>query len=166
MKKIELTQGKWALVDDNDFESLNKYKWCATKYKTSDSWYAIRSIYSKKSDGGDGSHGNVRMHHQIIGKKRNYIVDHADGNGLNNQRKNLRFATKSTNGMNRKVQKNTKSQLKGVYIFTSYNRKKKYYSRIYTGEKDVFLGYFFTPQEAHEAYIEAAKKYHKEFAKW
>ena len=84
MKEIQLTHGKFALVDDADYISLSKFKWYVRKRKTT--MYAERSIYSPES------RSSIYMHQQIMGAKDGMINDHRGGNGLNNQRDNLRFS--------------------------------------------------------------------------
>lgn len=111
MKEIKLSQicknnGKYvALVDDEDYEALNSFRWCA--YKHGNTFYAARSIMS------NGKKSTIRMHQMIL---RGTGIDHIDGNGLNNQKSNLRFCTKSENAMNMRKHKNTTSIYKGVYF--------------------------------------------------
>lgn len=92
MKRILLTQGKYALVDDADFEYLNQWKWCAHK---------IGSIYYVKR----GHNWNKKkkcwneilsMHRVILGlsKGDGICTDHINGNGLDNRHCNLRACTK------------------------------------------------------------------------
>lgn len=83
MKKIELSQGKFALVDDEDFEWLSQYKWYFHK------GYARRSYRFAKT----GKQRGVFMHRDILKLSKKYHTDHIDGNGLNNQRSNLRACT-------------------------------------------------------------------------
>lgn len=153
MKKIKLTQGKIALVDDADFEELNKYKWFAHKDKKT--FYAHRNF--KKSN---GKQSMKIMHRIILGEPKSF-VDHKDGDGLNNQRHNLRFCNHSSNGMNRGKNINNKSGFKGV----SWDKKIcKWQTQIFFNGKAKHLGYFINNLEAYKTYCEAAKKYHKEFA--
>src|SRR5690348_11276017 len=100
MKKIKLTQGKYALVDDADFEYLNQWKWQAKK--CSDTlFYAHRTQrYGLRSE---NKKHHFKMHKLILKSPKGFEIDHEDGNGLNNQRKNLRICTHSQNGMNKKL---------------------------------------------------------------
>lgn len=153
MKKIPLTQGKYALVDDESFEYLSQWKWFAEKIGRT--WYASRGLYDpiKKR------HGKMlRMHRVIMKNPIKKLVDHKDRNGLNNQRCNLRVCTKSTNAMNYERIK-SKTGYRGVCM-----TKNKWSSGIKVNYKRINLGVFLTPELAALAYNKAAIKYHKEFA--
>ena len=85
MKKIELTQGKVALVDDCDYERLNRYKWHTFKHLNL--FYAARN-----SPRINGKKHMIQMHYEIIGKPpKGFVTDHIDGDGLINLRSNFRF---------------------------------------------------------------------------
>src|SRR3990167_2869647 len=105
MKQIPLTQNKFALVDDADFEELSKYRWYTRKCRNT--FYAARHVRTKEGT-------IIYMHAFLIGTLEGMHTDHIDGNSLNNQRKNLRMCTTAENGMNRGKQKNNKSGYKGV----------------------------------------------------
>lgn len=156
MKTIQLTQGKIAFVDDEDFENLSQFKWCA--FRRRDTFYAMRGMWL-----GGGKQKTILMHRVLLGLKSNQKVDHEDGNGLNNQRYNLRVATTSQNGMNRGKQRNNKSGFKGVTYFA---RTGKWVAHIRVDRKSQNLGYFFTPEEAHAAYCAAALELHGDFARF
>ena len=91
-KEIKLTQNKVTVVDDADFEELNKYKWCAMKTHTG-KWVAARAqpITNK----------TILMHRQIMRAPSSKQVDHRDGDSLNNQRENLRLCTHAQNCLNK-----------------------------------------------------------------
>lgn len=91
-------------------------------------------------------------------------VDHIDGNPANNAIDNLRLATSSQQKMNRGVQSNNRSGLKGAYYHAAHHGK-KWRSQIKVGKRLIFLGYFHTAEEAHEAYSAAAKEHHGQFAR-
>lgn len=155
MKEIKLTQGKIALIDDEDFEELSRYKWCAKKNRKT--FYAIRGI--KKTN---GKWTTLYMHRFILRESNSLVItDHKDENGLNNQKYNLRPCTASKNKMNRGKQANNTSGFKGV---SWHKRMKKWKAEIEAKGKIFFLGLFLTPEEAYKAYCEAAQKHHKEFA--
>ena len=157
MKKIKLTQGKFALVDDQDYEFLMQWKWYAEKYYNK-LFYAHR--HSNKIN-----YIIIQMH-RVIAERMNLDVeskkvDHVDRNGLNNQRNNLRISTNSQSQMNQGIRKDNTSGYKGV----SWNRRlKKWHSQICYRHKRIHLGYFDDKEDAARAYNEAAIKYHKEFA--
>jgi hypothetical protein len=150
MKKIKLTQGKFALVDDDDFDYLNQWKWYA--HKNGYVFYAGRALGGK----------SIKMHRTILNNPVGMEVDHRNGNGLDNQRKNLRVATRTQNHANVAKLKNNTSGFKGV----SYNKaSKKFHAYIRTGGKNSkTIGYFETAEEASFAYKKAAVEIFGEFA--
>lgn len=155
MKQIELSQGKFALVDDEDYEELNKWKWYAAKHRN--------TFYAQRTDRTNGKK-TVKMHRFILGiTDINILTDHADGDGLNNQRNNIRKATGSQNMWNRRPNKNSTSKYIGV-SFDKDKRRKKWKAMIAVNNKSICLGRFFTEEEAHEAYKQKAIELHGEFA--
>lgn len=100
MKRIQLTQGKFALVDDADFEWLNQWLWHVADKDKDNSCYAIRHLGRTK----------IGMHRVIMQAPKNRQVDHRDGNGLNNCRNNLRMCTHSENLQNQRMQKGRASR--------------------------------------------------------
>lgn len=160
-KQIPLTQGKFTLVDEEDFEYLNQWKWYPKKH--GNTFYAIRNGYSKKREGGDGSYSVKLIHTLILPPKTGVIIDHIDGNGLNNSRSNLRYATHQQNVQNKTKRKNSLTGYKGVIFIKHRN---KFEARIFHNKKSVFLGQYDTAQEASEAYKKAAIEFFGEFAKW
>lgn len=158
MKYIKLTKGKYTKVDDEDYEELNQYKWCYDSVHG----YAVRNGYPNKS--------LIKMHRQIMNEPESKEVDHKDLDKLNNQKHNLRLATRAQNGFNKKAPKNNTSGFKGVhYHNTGWRLSRPWRARIAIttkdGRKDIHLGFFPTPQEAAKAWNKAALKYHGEFAR-
>lgn len=150
-KEIRLTQNMVSIVDYEDYIKLSKYKWC------------FGGGYARRVVGSRGKLKNVFMHREILGAKRGELVDHIDGNKLNNQKANLRLCTRIENQRNRGISKMNTSGYKGV----SYckDTKKNWRSIICVGDGDqVILGYYSTKEEAAFAYDKAAKIYHGEFA--
>jgi hypothetical protein len=150
MKKIKLTQGKFALVDDEDFEFLSQWKWCAQRGVNT--FYAIRS--SRKPD---GKRTTIKMHQvlaKLMGFKR--IADHIDENGLNNQRHNLQDLTTKQNGEKARLSKANTSGHKGVHW---YKQTSKWQVQIVHNGKKKHLGYFNKLKDAIAARKDAERKY-------
>lgn len=145
MKEIKLSQGLVALVDDEDFEWLNQWKWCAKQsYNT---FYAERRLSAV-----NGKRELIKLHHVIIGKPpKGFETDHENGNGLDNQRQNLRFVTNRQNQQNRTHQ-NSSSQYPGVGWT---ERDQRWRARIVINGKEKGLGYFRSEVKAFAAYCNA-----------
>lgn len=155
MKQIPLTRGQFALVDDEDFDGLSKFKWHLRTVKDSDRMYAYRF----DGDGGNGNKRPVAMHRQILSEtRRNIDVDHEDRNGLNNQRSNLRLSTRSQNNANAAIPKDNKSGYKGVSFDKTRNLWK-------AGLASKNLGRFETKEDAARAYNKAAFDQFGKFAR-
>lgn len=155
MREIKLTQGKVALVDDCDFEELNKFKWHA--YQCGKNFYAGRGIWV------DGKTYSIKMHRQILGLTTSKIhCDHINGNGLDNRRCNLRKCTHAENQRNVGINRLNKTGFKGV---SWHSRDKRFEAKIRIEGVKKHIGYFVSVSDAARAYDEAAKKYHGEFAK-
>ncbi len=155
MKQIPLSQGLFALVDDEDFEELNKYKWCA--YKSKNTFYALRNSLYKDNK----KRHIIQMHRVILGLNDLEIkCDHIDHNGLNNQKYNLRPSTNAENCKNQKARNGT-SKYKGVCWCKKRN---KWRANIRVNDKQVYIGHFNNEIDAAKSYDEMAKLHYKEFA--
>lgn len=155
-RRIPLTQGKYAIVDSDDYYHLAKYKWHAAR--RDGRFYAIRAVRT-----GNGKKRHIPMHRQVLKVAEGLLIDHINRNGLDNRRANLRPATPAQNVLNRtKFKKRTYgSKYKGV----TYNRTKDLYqAQIQLNRKYIFLGFFQDEVRAAKAYDLAAKKYHGDFA--
>lgn len=152
MKKINLTQGLVALVDDEDYEKLSAVNWCAANQRTH--WYAVRGV------GPRGKQRTVYMHRVIMRPPKSMTIDHIDGDGLNNTRANLRIATVAENSRNKRKSNGKSSRYKGV-TFTGRSW------RVVIQRDGIVtpLGIFSTEIEAALAYDAAAAKLHGAFAK-
>jgi hypothetical protein len=154
MKKIKLTRGKYALVDDEDFPELNKYKWCCVKSHRV--YYAVRRITIKIKVS-----KIIFMHRVIMHCPKNKEVDHEDNNGLNCQKYNLRICNNKQNRLNSRMRRDNKSGYKGVgFHYGKYIR-----ARIQVKGKEINLGYFPDVISAARAYDEMAIKHHGKFAR-
>jgi len=152
-KTIELTQGKVALVSDNKYEYLNRWKWCAVFKRGK--WRAMRKQWFPTIK-------TIYMHRAIMNiTDPKILIDHKDGNGLNNCKSNLRIVTTAQNSMNAKKAANKSSIYKGVCF---HKREKKWYAYIRKNYKLISLGYFNEEIEAAKAYNEKAKELFGEFA--
>jgi hypothetical protein len=152
MKEITLTQGKIALVDDEDFKYLNQLKWHTVKVG--------KRHYAANSKRINNIITRTFMHRLIKNTSQLLQVDHIDHNGLNNQKSNLRNCTFQQNQMNKQTKNAT--GYKGVY-----KHKNLYISQITppnNNRRSIHLGYFKTKELAALAYNKAAIKYHGEFA--
>ena len=154
MKLIPLTRGLFAKVDDADFDWLNQWKWHAVKCR--DRFYAVRT----SSSAGGQKPKPIRMHCELcVGA---FQVDHKDLDSLNNQRDNLRPATRTANQGNTKKRKDNGSGFKGV---SWHKRVGAWQAQIGIRGCRTSLGYFQNPQEAALAYDAAAKEIFGEFAR-
>lgn len=145
---------KYAMIDAEDFEKINQYRWRAQKI--GNVFYATTSIQK------EGKRNFLYMHRLIFDNKF-FRIDHENQNGLNNCRYNLRPCTGSQNGINRGKNKNNTSGYKGVTYVKG--RKKPWLAQIKFDRENVFIGYFATAIEAAIAYDEKAKELFGEFAK-
>lgn len=151
-KKLPLTQGQFALIDTEDFDRLNQYKWHA--YKDGKTYYARHTFFI------DGKWKNISLHRFILNAPKNKQVDHINFNGLDNRKENLRIVTNAQNKQNRLVQRNNKLGLKGVH-----RQENRYIPIIGSGGKGIYLGCYKTAEKAAEAYDKAALRLHGNFAR-
>lgn len=155
MKEIKLTQGVVALVDDSDFEELNKYRWRTDKRKNNT--YARRSVWDKEKK----TNGVEYMHNRILQTPVGMHSDHMNHNGLDNRRSNLRVCTAQENNRNRLKQDKNTSGYKGVSWDKDYS---KWRAQIKAKSKVVNLGRFACKKEAARVYDRAAVESFGEFA--
>lgn len=153
MKKIKLTQGKYALIDDEEYEKVKNFSWYAAKMRNGR--YYVQC--SKNS-----SHKALKLHRVIMNCNNSKIkIDHINRNPLDNRKNNLRFCTNSQNGQNVNKSKRNTSGFKGVYFRSDRNKWRSY---ITVDKKIIYLGLFNSKKEASIAYNNATLKYHKEFS--
>lgn len=153
-REIPLTRGKIAIIDDEDYPLVSKYKWHAWHYQKGNSpWYAIHSVNHKVQ---------IKMHRLILGLKKGEFCDHINGDGLDNHRCNLRIVTHHQNMMNQKKPSGGTSKYKGVHRRKDVNR---WASSINFNGKCYYLGHFIDEVEAAKAYDKKAKELFGEYAK-
>lgn len=152
MKTIPLTQGRFTIVDDEDYSWLNDLKWQVCK--APDTFYAVHASRI------GGRTSMIYMHVMILGRKG---VDHRDGNGLNNSRTNLRQCSPSQNKANARLYRNNSSGFKGV-SWCAQSGKWSAHIRPFN-HKLKHLGYFDSRIEAAKAYDSAALEHFGEFAR-
>lgn len=146
MKEIKLTKNYVAIVDDEDYEYLNQWKWYV--YIDKIYRYAIRTDYKTRK--------RIKMHRVILNAPSNLFVDHIDHDGLNNQRNNIRLCTNTQNQWNMRGRRNG---LKGVSV-----EKYCFRAAIKYQNKTIHLGSFKTEIEAAKAYDKKAKELFGEFS--
>ena len=152
MKRIELTQDKFALVDDSDYLYLNQFNWS----------FATRGAAQRRFfNAQEKKHTIMYMHREIMSAPKGVHVDHINGNSLDNRRNNLRLCSNAENSRNRKKSRGKYSQYKGVTLVHG----KYWASQITFNYKNYSLGYFPDEISAAIAYDQAALKYFKEYAK-
>jgi len=155
-RKIPLTQGQVAIVDADDYARLSKNKWYAGGRRYA--YYAVRDYVCKRTK----ERVTVHMHRVILPVSAGLVVEHINGNGIDNRKANLRPATPAQNSRNRRrLAKNKTSRYRGVC--RSKGRRLWLAVIIYNG-RQIRHGSFADERDAAFAYDAAAKKYHKEFA--
>lgn len=146
MIKIKLTQGLFASIDDDDLEIVSPHKWCS--HRIGRTVYAMTNLKLPS-----GKKIILHMHRKIMKPPSDLVVDHIDGNGLNNVRSNLRICTRGENAGRQKPQIGTTSRFKGV---SWYKSRSKWQAYINIKGKKIGLGYFYSEEVAAVAYNEAA----------
>lgn len=142
MKLIPLTQGKFAIVDDSDFETLSKFKWHALKVKNG--YYAARTTHTL-----EGKRILLLMHASIASTPPGMQTLHLNGNGLDNRHTNLRVGTRTENGRgHRKRQSNNTSGFRGVYWDKALQ---KWRAKIKHDGQKYHIGYYNDLREAAQA---------------
>lgn len=152
MKKIILTKGAYTLVDDEDFEYLNQWKWYL-----SSKGYAMRGTHVGSSKDGSRKTIHLRMHRIINNTPEGLQTDHINRDKLDNRKENLRSVTNRQNQLNRSVQKNNTSGHNGVYW---HKLNRKWVAFIKTNEKVKYIASFENIEDAIKAREEAEKIYH------
>jgi hypothetical protein len=154
---IPLTKGYVAVVDECDDDLADLFWSALVKTNTV---YGKRVINQKPFK---GTYLHRMVLERVLGRplEKGEVVDHLDGDGLNNRRSNLRAVTPQQNTRNKRVNRSSKSGLKGA-AWNSYTGK--WVATIRAENRRIFLGYYDTPEQAHQAYVDAAIRYFGEYA--
>jgi hypothetical protein len=147
---IWLTQGKFAIVDNDDYEWLSQWEWC------------FHINYARRTDKSSGRQKTVSMHSIISKTPLGKFTDHINGNGTDNRKYNLRICSSAENARNLPVNRRSTSGYKGV---TWNKRTKNWRARIVFDGKEIYLGTYQNVIDAAEAYNRAALRLHGEFAR-
>jgi hypothetical protein len=151
-RRIPLTRGKYAIVDPEDYERLNKVKW-HTGGKEG-------IFYARQTKGINGKQVTTLMHREVVSVPNDMVVDHINHNGLDNRKANLRPATVAQNTWNRYTKKDS-NRFRGANWDPT---TKKWLARLTLNGSRITIGYFDNEIEAAKAYDEAAKRLRGEFA--
>jgi len=147
------------LIDDEDFDLVNKYNWHLSYYKKIKNFYALANVWHV----GKGAGNPIRMHRLIMGNPKGFVIDHINHNTLDNRKENLRACTFQGNSQNMsKPSHGLSSIYKGV---SKVKNSEKFESYIHLNNKKINLGQFTDELEAAKVYNDAALLYHGEFAK-
>jgi hypothetical protein len=147
MKQIRLKEAVYALVDDDDFDRVNQYRWYVG-YKG----YVLGLIGGKW----------IRLHRFIMQPSEGMVVDHINHDKFDNRRSNLRVCTTTQNSQNaRKSTSRRTSRFKGV---SRWEKRRKFRAMIQVDGKAITLGFFEKEEDAARAYNEAAAAHYGDFA--
>jgi hypothetical protein len=159
MRELVLSNGLITLVDEEDFYWLNQWRWHALVIKNKT--YAIRS----RKNNHLGLSSRAYLHRIIMRiEDPNIIIDHKDGDCLNNQKLNLRCCSKAENNRNTSSHKDSVSSYLGVTFNTEKHREKRWQAQLQHDGKRILSKRFLTEEEAAKAYDSCAKKTFGEFA--
>lgn len=152
---IELSSGDVAIIDADKIDVISDIKWYRlpgdrTNYAVSNKRLEDRTVVM------------LYLHRVLTDCPDDMVVDHINGDGLDNRMCNLRVVTVAENNLNSRVRSDSQTGIKGAYYD---KRKGSYYSRITINGKDIYLGTFKTAKEAAEAYAEASRKYHGKYGR-
>jgi hypothetical protein len=150
---VVLSQGRLAIVDSEDAALVGQYIWSAVKRERG-RFYAVTSCKN------GGKFQRIYLHRLVLGGNPE-VVDHADGDGLNNRRSNLRATTQANNVKNIRRSSLNTSGYKGVHR----TKNGRWQAQIKAAGRSRYIGNFDTPEAAHDAYCKAAAELHGEFAR-
>lgn len=157
-REIPLTRGFVAVVDEDDYERFARYKWMALVIPRPD---REDLVYAVREAGPRTARTSILMHRSVLGAAADTVVDHVNGNGLDNRRVNLRLASKSLNAANANKPRRRRastSKFKGVYFDSSRRRWSVRVQRR-------FVGRYLSEEEAARAYDRVARDVFGDFAR-
>lgn len=147
------------IIDDSDYKIVKKHKWWANPQGKV---FRVETDLFKEEQKKWGIKRISLARYLLKEKRRNIIVDHINGNPLDNRRQNLRRCTHAENIRNRKINnKNNKSGIRGV---NWDKERKKWVAQLMFNRKHIFLGRFTNKEDASKAAIEGREKYYGEFS--
>ena len=152
---VPLTRGYEAVIDATDVPLVQDCNWVVTS-PTRSTVYAWAFFVDA-----EGVKSSLRMHRLFLSPEDSEVIDHIDGNGLNNRRNNIRICSVTENNWNTKVSRANRSGYAGVHWD---RRKGKWRASIGFKGKDIHLGRFKDPMKAHEAYLRALAEYRGSFS--
>lgn len=158
MKKIPLTKGYVALVDDEDYERVAIHKWCAAFRSSKDGGVKVYAKRSVRKPG--GIQKSLYLHRTIMNAPDGIEVDHINGDPLDNQRSNMRMCTHAENLRNQRPQTGGTSKHRGV---SWCKRDARWQVHIKVNGKRLYLGNFTDEDDAARAYDAAAVQHFGEF---
>lgn len=138
MKRIKLTQGKVALVDDEWYEYLNQWKWHVRQ--------SGRNFYAARNHVLNGKWQTIFIHRLVTDCPRGMVIDHINGNGLDDKLVNLYVCTQKENQLNRKNLNSTNTS--GTNGLHWHIRDKKWYGQVNRGDRGIYLGSFLIKEKA------------------
>jgi hypothetical protein len=154
VRRVPVKGGYEAIVNLEDYEAVKQFIW----FSKNDP----RNKYARATPTKNGVQGHIYMHHLILPKKKGIVVDHINGNGLDNRRCNLRYATQAQNSSNSRPFQRSKSGFKGVSWAT---KRQRWFVSIAADRRRYFLGEFLDKVEGAKAYDKAARILHGVYAK-
>lgn len=152
-KELKLTRGYTAIVDDEDYEWLSKWKWTALP--------TAHRVYARRAYWDGDKYKTVYLHRQIMNATGKITVDHINRDGLDCRRANMRLATNSQNCFNTGMRRNNTSGIRGV---SWWKAMRAWRADIRIMGRHIHLGKFLTIRAAESAYRAAAEQFQGEFA--
>lgn len=143
--------------DDEDAPRVEGFAWRILKRPHTQTGYAVAKV--------DGRRRLVQMHRVILGSPSGVVVDHRNGNGLDNRRANLRECTHAQNLWNSGAHRDSRSGIKGVSLDPTKRGDKKFKASITAAGDRMHLGWYLTAEQAGAAYALAAYQFHGEYSR-